>query len=197
MAVIRTHSVTLKGEGGGHAIILRPLTDEHLPLLYKWCADPEVLYWTEGGEDDPKLSYPPETVDMIYGGVSQNALCFLVEADGAPVGECWLQRMNLPAVQAMYPAGTDVRRIDMSIGEKTWWGRGIGTAFVGMLVKLAFEEERADVLHCLCEDYNIRSCRVWEKNGFRLVQTDALPAGQKGKYQYHFRLTRTEYEAKK
>lgn len=195
MSIIHTHNVTLNGKGSGHHIVLKPLCDDHLPLLYKWCADPEVLYWTEGGEDDPEMRYPPETVRMIYGGVSQAAHCFLIEADGDPIGECWLQRMNLPAVREMYPAGTDVRRIDMSIGEKQWWGRGIGTAFVGMLVQFAFEQERVDVLHCLCEDYNVRSCRVWEKNGFRLVQTEALPEGEKGRYRYHFRLTRREYES--
>ena len=196
MSIIRAHDITLKGEGGGQGIVLRPLTDAHLPLLYRWCADPEVLYWTEGGEADEALSYPPETVDMIYGGVSREAYCFLIEAEGAPVGECWLQRMNLPYIREMYPAGTDVRRIDLSIGEKAWWGRGIGTTVVGMLAAFAFGQEGADVLHCLCEDYNIRSCRIWEKNGFRRVRADALPEGQKGKYQYHFRLTKAEYEAK-
>ena len=192
MSVIQTHHVTLEGEAGGRRLVLKPLADEHLPHLYRWCADPEVLYWTEGGAEEEELSYPPEAVRMIYGGVSKNAHCFLIELDGAPIGDCWLKKMNLTGEREMYPAGTDVRRIDMSIGEKAWWGKGIGTAFVGMLVRFAFEEEGVDVLHCLCEDYNIRSCRVWEKHGFTRVQPDELAAGQKGKSQYQFRLTRRE-----
>ena len=36
-------------------------------------------------------------------------------------GECWLQKMNIPEVIAMYPESTDVRRIDMTIGEREWW----------------------------------------------------------------------------
>jgi len=102
MSIIKTHDITLYGESSSN-IILRPLCDEHLPYLYKWCADPEVLYWTEGGTDDVNLSYDKETVHQIYGGASQNALCFLVEVDGVAVGECWLQKMNLPYVIAMYP----------------------------------------------------------------------------------------------
>jgi len=66
MSIIRTHDITLYG-GRKNRIVLHPLSDKHLPLLYKWCADPEVLYWTEGGTHDEKLSYDEETVHDIYG----------------------------------------------------------------------------------------------------------------------------------
>ena len=66
-----------------------------------------------------------------------------------------------------------------------------------MLVKYAFEGEQVDVLHCLCEDYNIRSCRVWEKNGFTLVLTEEIPQPHKGKFQHHWRLTKDEYNNRK
>lgn len=193
MTVIKTHDYTLYGGTGAYDIVLRPLCDAHLPWLYRWNADPEVLYWTEGGEDVVR-SYDQETVHQIYGGVSQNAFCFLVEVDGAPIGECWLQKMNFPDVIAMYP-GLDVRRIDMAIGEKAYWGKGIGTAFVRMLVDFAFAAENVDVLHCFAEDYNLRSQRVWQKNGFTLVRADLLPQPQKGQWQYHFALTKAAYIA--
>ncbi len=117
----------------------------------------------------------------------------MIEVNGRAIGECWLQKMNLPQVKRMYADDADVRRIDMSIGEKSYWGKGIGTLFVGMLVKYAFEREQVDVLHCLSEDYNIRSKRVWEKNGFSLILTEEIPQPQKGKFQYHWRLTKEEY----
>jgi len=161
--------------------------------LYKWCADPEVLYWTEGGTDDNNLSYDQETVHDIYGRTSLSAFCFLIEADGVPIGECWLQKMNLPDVKAMYPESLDVRRIDMCIGEKAYWNRGIGTQFIGMMVEFAFCGEHVDILHCSCEDYNIRSRRMWEKHGFMLVLSNPLPQPQKGKREYHYRLTREEF----
>ena len=190
--IIKTHEITLNGSAGDYDIKLRPLCDEHLPLLYKWSADPEVLYWTEGGEDIER-SYGPDTVHAIYGGVSQNALCFLIEVNGAPIGECWLQKMNLDNVKAMYPESADVRRIDMAIGEKSMWGKGVGTEVIRVLVDYAFNGEGVDVLHCFNEDYNPRARRVWEKNGFTLVLSEDLPQPQKGKLQHHFRLTRQEY----
>ena len=192
MSIIKSHDITLCGGNDECKVILRPLSDKHLPYLYKWNADPEVLYWTEGGEDIYR-SYPPEIVHQIYGGISKDNLCFAIEVNGEIIGECWLQKMNLPKVKDMYADGMDVRRIDMAIGEKEYWGKGIGTLFIGMLVDYAFNIEKVDVLHCFCEDYNVRSKWVWEKNGFLLVLTERLPQGQKGKLQYHWRLTRDEY----
>jgi RimJ/RimL family protein N-acetyltransferase len=189
MSIITSHDITLYGGTNDHRVVLRPLTDECLPLLYKWNADPEVLYWTEGGEDIMR-SYDADTVHDIYGGVSKNAFCFLVEADGVPIGECWLQEMNLPEVKTMYSEDLDIRRIDFAIGEKSWWNKGIGTQFVRMLVDFAFNGENVDVLHCFCEDYNPSSRRVWEKNGFSLILSEPLPQPQKGKWQHHWRLTR-------
>lgn len=151
-----------------------------------------MLYWTEGGEDIVR-SYDADTVHRIYGGVSQNAFCFLIEVDGIPVGECWLQKMNLKYVLDMYDKSVDVRRIDMAIGEKDYWNRGIGSEFIPILIDFAFNDQDVDVLHCFNEDYNPRSRRMWEKNGFSLVLTEDLPQPQKGKYQYHFRLTKEEY----
>ncbi|GHU78822.1 hypothetical protein FACS1894191_0310 [Clostridia bacterium] len=190
MSVITTHDTTLYGGNDEYGIVLRPLCDEHLPLLYKWSADPEVTYWTEGGTNETNIIYGPDTVHKIYGGVSKDSFCFLIEADGTPIGECRLQRMNLPEVKAMYAEALDVRRIDMSIGEKAYWNKGIGSLFVGMLIDFAFNGESVDVLHCFCEDYNVRSRRVWEKNGFTRILAESLtPQPQKGKWQYHYRLT--------
>ena len=108
MAIIKTHDLALYGGSDVCNIVLKPLSDEYLPLLYKWNSDPEVLYWTEGA--DVSEPYDKEMVQSIYGGVSQNAFCFLIEVDGTAVGECWLQKMNIPAVIGMYPVHTDIRR---------------------------------------------------------------------------------------
>ena len=81
----------------------------------------------------------------------------------------------------------------MAIGEKSYWNRGIGTQFIGMLIDFAFRAEHVDVLHCFCEDYNVRSRRMWEKHGFTRVLEEPLPQPQKGKWQYHYRLTRQEF----
>ena len=199
MSIIHSHDVTLHSLDG--RIVLRPLTDAHLPLLYRWNADPEVLYWTEGGEDVAR-SYTWETVHQIYGGPQDRVMYFLVEANGQPIGECWLQRMNVLEILERYPRregqpGTgpwlDVRRIDMMIGEKAYWGAGLGTRFVRMLADYAFQKAGVDVLHCFTEDYNIRSRKLWMRLGFTEACAFTLPAGEKGSVQYHYVMRKEDW----
>ena len=52
----------------------------------------------------------------------------------------------------MYDPSVDVRRIDMAIGEKDYWNKGIGSEFIPMLVAFAFNSEHVDILHCMSED---------------------------------------------
>lgn len=191
MPIIKTHDITLYGRCDTYNIVLKPLCDEYLPLLYKWNSDLEVLYWMEGA--DVSEPYGKETVHQIYGEDKEKCLYFLIEVDGAAIGECWLQKMNMPAVIAMYPHNTDIRRIDMSIGEKKYWNRGIGTQLIRMLVDFAFNGEHVDVLHCFCNDYNKRSQRVLEKNGFSLVHKVKHKHSKKSEYEYQYALTRQQY----
>jgi len=189
MSIISAHGITLYG-GNDLDIVLRPLCDEHLPLLYKWNADPEVVYWSDTGNVEV---FDEESVRDIYGSASENAFCFLAEVNGEPIGDFMLQKMNVPEVSAQYP-GLDVRRIDMEIGEKAYWGRGIGTAAVGMLIDFAFCGEHADALHCFAADYNIRSKKLFLRHGFQSCgESDAGEGSLRAEKEYHFRLARHEF----
>ena len=67
-----------------------------------------------------------EEVQELYCTVCAHAFCFVIEADGRPVGDCWLQEVNLDRILKQYP-DEDCRRIDLMIGQKGSLGRGIGT----------------------------------------------------------------------
>ena len=156
---LRTHDVTLRAG----RLTLRPLTDDDWEILYRWNSDPEVLNFTEGKGTEP---YGSRTVRQIYTTVSQTAHCFIIELDGSPIGECWLQQMNLERYQEH---GHDVRRIDIMIGEKQLWGRGYGTAAIARLVEFAFDIERADALYaCGVASYNRRSLGAFRRVGFQV-----------------------------
>jgi streptomycin 3"-adenylyltransferase len=126
---IRDHDVVLRSG----AVTLRPATERDWPLYEAWNSDPEVLWFAEG---DDVTSRSAAEVRAITRGVSRDALCFIIEHDGRPVGDCWLQLMNLPRVLDRHP-GLDCRRIDLTIGEKTLWGSGIGTRVIAMLTRHA------------------------------------------------------------
>ena len=192
MRIIKTHDINLYGKKNDNLIRLRPLNDEHLPLLYKWNADPEVTYWCE--DIDEGTANNEETVHDIYGYVSEIAYCFLIEVNGEPIGECWLEKMNIQEVIDMYP-NLNVKRIDMMIGEKDWWEKGIGSALVGMITDYAFEHDNVDILHIpSIFDYNIRSQRTFLRNGYKFVKTTNVENSKKMKYEYHYALTKADWK---
>jgi RimJ/RimL family protein N-acetyltransferase len=193
MSIIKSHDITLYGKVKGYAITLSPLCDEHLSVLYKWNADPEVLYWTDGyNETEAATVEPVGRVHGIYGHVSKNAYCFLIKADDIPIGDCWLQEMNFPEVTAHYP-NCDVRRIDAAIGEKDWWNKGVGTAVIGMLTDFAFINEKADVIFNFVGDYNERSKKICEKNGYKATTSVVFDDAEENKG-YHCVLTKEDYK---
>ena len=112
---LRLHKVTLRDS----EIVLRPMAENDWDILLKWNNDPEVLYFAEG---DDVASHSLEEIQGIYRSTSQNAICFIIEFRGQPVGECWLQQMNLDRIRWQYPH-MDCRRIDLMIGEKVYWDR--------------------------------------------------------------------------
>ena len=182
MSIIKPHHVTLRGSTSEYDIVLRPLCDTDLPLLYKWNADPEVVYWSDGPAATPSDA---ETVHQIYSAASGCGYCFLVEVNGVPIGECLLCDMSIETVTEKYPQYPDISRIDTLIGEKEYWGRGIGSAFVGMLIDFAFTEEKADMLYCFAGVHNPRSIKAFTKNGFEMVDQDQSDV--------HLALTRGQY----
>ncbi len=185
-ATLRTHDVTLRGEH----LALRPMTEADWDVLVRWNTDPEVLWFTEGDDVSARTL---EQVQRIYRGVSQQAICFIAELDGVPIGEGWLQAMNERRILDEYP-GRDVRRIDLAIGEKRRWGQGFGTEMIRLLARLAFEEEGADLLVCFAGGHNPRSRRAFEKAGFRVLRTVPDPDGVKTTFGSDLLLTREAYE---
>lgn len=183
---LKTHTLTLRGE----RMTLRPMTEDDWDLLLRWNSDPEVLYYSEG--DDVEFRTLAE-VQSIYRGVSQQALCFIAEVGGTSIGEGWLQRLNLPRLLEQHP-GLDCRRIDLAIGEKSCWGKGLGTEMIRLLVDLGFGHEGADLIFgCEVGDYNPRSLRAFEKTGFQICERLAQPPGDKARFRYDLVLARAQF----
>ena len=191
LPALRRHRVTLCGQTArGLDVYLRPLTERDWPLLYRWNSDPEVLYYSEGND---VACYSQEDVQGIYRTVCKAAYCFVIETGGVPVGECWLQRMNIDRILALYP-GLDCRRIDLMIGEKAYWGQGIGTETIRLLTEFGFVDLLVNVIHnAHIADYNERSRRAFERVGYRVAAKIIQPPGSKAAYGYDLVLTRDEF----
>lgn len=185
--ILCEHSITLHGA----LVTLRPMTEDDWGLLLMWNSDPEVLYFSDG---DDVSGYDLETVQSIYRSVSQNAICFIVELRGQPIGEGWLQRMNMDRILAKYPA-EDCRRIDLVIGEKQFWGQGLGTDTIRTLTRFGFESEKADLIFGLVSDYNERSWRAFQKVGYEVHDIIPDPPGMKSKVSYDLVISQAKWKA--
>ncbi len=183
---LREHDIVLRGG----RVVLRPMTEDDWDILLKWNRDPEVLYFADA---DDVQSYTLDQVRRIYRTVSQRAFCFVFELRGAPIGECWLQQMNLDRILEKHPRA-DCRRIDLMIGEKEHWGQGLGTEVIALLSKFAFDVQHADlVFGCDVADYNAASFRAFQKAGYRVDALIEQPAGRKARTCYDLVLAREEY----
>ena len=169
---------------------LRPMTDADWDILLRWNQDPDVLYYADGAE---VTAYTLDQIKRIYGGISQAAFCFIAELDSQPIAEAWLQAMNLSRIIEAHP-GCDCRRIDLSIGEKQYWNKGLGTEIIRALVDFGFAEEKADfIFACDIADYNSRSRAAFAKVGFCVVAHIAQPPGSKVRSICDMRIAQTEW----
>ena len=183
--IIKTHDISLEIDN----IRLRPMSDNDFDILLKWNSDAEVLYYSEGNDVE---SYGLEDIQGIYGGVSSAAFCFIIEFEGVAIGECWLQKMNLEHVIKKHP-DVDVRRIDLMIGEKEYWGKGIGTKVVKLLTKFGFETDKVEMIYYMPYDYNVRSCKAAERVGYKLLDKIPVSDNPKAKFELHYVMTRDDF----
>ncbi|MCY4603671.1 MAG: GNAT family N-acetyltransferase [Gemmatimonadetes bacterium] len=185
---LKSHTVHLRTS----RLRLRPMTDADWDILLRWNQDPDVLYYADGAD---VTAYTLDQIKRIYGGISQAAFCFIAELDGQPIAEAWLQAMNLSRIIEAYP-GCDCRRIDLSIGEKQYWNKGLGTEIIRALVDFGFSEEKAELIFaCDIADYNPRSRAAFAKVGFQVVAHIAQPPGGKAHSICDMRIAQTEWAA--
>jgi RimJ/RimL family protein N-acetyltransferase len=83
-----------------------------------------------------------------------------------------------------YPEGDDVAarsRVDLTIGERTFWGRGYGTRAIRLLTRLAFEQGADAVFAVDVADYNVPSRRAFQRAGFRVDAEVDVPQPAKAR----------------
>ena len=187
MSIVRKHDYYIRNNEIPLELI--PLLDDHLPLLYKWNNDPEVVYWSDSGNFEVCSE---EDVRGIYSYVSEKAFCFLMVYNGKPIGDCWVQEMNFQHLKEKHPS-KKVYRIDITIGEKDLWGKGIGSETVKMLCRFAFCEINADILYYICCDYNERSRKTAIKNGFVEADKRDVADSDRAKIEYFYMHDKERY----
>ncbi|WP_372424598.1 GNAT family N-acetyltransferase [Salinarimonas chemoclinalis] len=141
---------------------LRPATLADLPTLLAWNEDPDVVASTGADDAFDWAGEIPRTVDW------REILIF--EAQGRPIGV--LVSIDPAREESRYwgDCGPGLRALDVWIGASGDRGRGFGTAMMRLALARCFADPSvtAVLLDPLAE--NVRSCRFYERLGFRAVE---------------------------
>ena len=96
VAELLTHDVVLRGDG----VVLRPMTEADWDLLLMWNNDAEVMEFADHDE------FKETTLEEVQAHLPLDFYprhCFIIEVAECPVGEYWLQRMNLERIVDRQP----------------------------------------------------------------------------------------------
>lgn len=139
-------------------IILRSWLEEDAPALFKYASDPEV---------GPRAGWPPhrsldesrEVIRTVFSGEGMWAV--VLKETGEPIGCAGY----LPASLSNLEISEDQCEVGYWIA-RPYWGRGICTEALRLIVRYCFEEKGFSVLWGDYFPENPASGRVMEKCGF-------------------------------
>lgn len=157
------------------SITFRPLTDADLPLVHAWLNNPNVAQWYGLGIENttnPAMEQVFENYGARIRG-EQPTLCYIIEADGRPVGHIQAYRIgDYPVYARAIDYDDDAWGIDLFIGEDDTRGGGFGTRAVNRFVETeVFSRPGVAVAVIAPNPNNARAIRCYEKAGFTHVKT--------------------------
>ncbi len=143
----------------GPNLRLRALHEDDVPRLFRWYSDPDVRHWSYFTEDPPGLATldaHQERFELIREDPAQLLWCIEM-LDGMPIGDLGLQEIHPLQKRA---------DLAISIGEKSYWGRGYGPEAIRLALGFAFDALDCRRVTLLVDDDNARAIRAYEKCGF-------------------------------
>jgi len=143
-----------------HRYGFRPVTEQDLPVLAAWLAEPHVAEWW--GDAEAELAQIREHMDSI------SVEPLIVELDGRPIGYMQSYDPHLEDGHPYQDQPFGTLGIDISIGDATLVGIGHGSAIVRQFVEELFAEGTPRVI-IDPDPANKRAIRAYEKVGFRPV----------------------------
>jgi hypothetical protein len=184
---LNEHKIVLKGDN----VVLRPMTEYDWDLIWKWNYNPNTLYFSE---DRNFIKYSPRKIQQTYRDISKDALCFIIEVETKPVGDCWLQKMNIERILRAHPV-TRCRRIDLIMGDIEFLNPLFSIDVVRTLTKFGFREEDANIIFgCEIPDYSRFSLKAFRDVGYQIYEKVKQSVGRKSQYVYDVILMREQYQ---
>ena len=150
-------------------VSFRALDRSDFPLLRQWLSEPHVDAWWHEPLDLPGLEqkYGPR-IDGI-----EPVHVFIIEHENKPIGWIqWYRWADYPEHAAQLKAEPEAAGIDLSIGEISSIGKGLGSnAIRKFVLTVVSTEPGITAVVSDPEEQNGRSCRAFTKAGFIPIRT--------------------------
>jgi RimJ/RimL family protein N-acetyltransferase len=140
----------------GKLVRLRAYEKSDADALFRWFSDEEVTRWL-GPPAFPSRAHQEKFIELASAS-SDDAKYFAIETlDGKLVGDCGLRFIDWKSRKAEF---------FITIGEKQFWGKGLGSDALRIVVRLAFDKMNLNRLWLSVLVDNPRAVRCYEKCGF-------------------------------
>lgn len=138
-------------------IYLRRLKVEDAEILYQWRNDPEIWKFTKF-RPLAEITLDMETKWLKKVLTNKNEIRFAIclKEAGKYIGN--VQLLNIEGGNA---------ELHIFIGDKFWWGRGIGTTAVRDVLNIAFDELKLNSVSLEVHKENRKAKRIYKALGFK------------------------------
>ena len=147
-----------RADGGPHMIqgervTLRPVEERDYPLIHAWQNDPEV-WWLM----DYEAPFSLADIAASEKRATEEGFPFIIEAEGRPIGRIGINNIRRrDRICALY----------VFIGDRTAWGKGLGTDAVDTMLAHAFSRFDLHQVELWSLAENERALRAYAHSGFR------------------------------
>jgi RimJ/RimL family protein N-acetyltransferase len=158
----------------GERVRLRALERDDVPTFVRWFNDPEVRHYLAAylpmsmAQEERWLEARLDAKDEFFFVVEA-----LVDDVFTPIGTICLVGIDWK---------NSIANFGTMIGEKTYWGQGLGTEATRVLLRFAFEELNLHRVQLDVYDFNARAIRCYEKAGFQHEGTKRQALFRAGRY---------------
>ena len=140
----------------GKLVRLRAYEKSDADALFRWFADEEVTRWL-GPPNFPSRAHQERFIELAQSS-SDDAKYFAIETlEGKLVGDCGLRFIDWKSRKAEF---------FITIGEKQFWGKGLGSDALRIVIRVAFDKMNLNRLWLTVLVDNPRAVRCYEKCGF-------------------------------
>lgn len=156
----------------GKHVYLRPHIEKDLPEWSSWFNDPEVTRYLEQAYFPNTLVAQTRRLESLYRDRSSLQLAIVDRRSGALVGTVGLHQINL------FNRNADVSIV---VGNKAFWGKGLGQEAVALLVGHGFEKLNLHKITAGMVAVNRASLKLFLGLGFRkeaLIREQLYIGGQ-------------------